>query len=113
MKPRVFVPQVPSRYDREKAEWRPTISLRPAERFGEVVVLLPPQASRAHALPNVIAMREQLRAARPEDWLVGVGDPTLIAAAATMIMRFAGGNALRMLKWDRLAGDYVEMEIPL
>jgi hypothetical protein len=47
-----------------------------------------------------------------DDLLVALGDPSLIAAAAVLAVRATGG-LLRMLKWDRLAKDYVLVEVKL
>jgi hypothetical protein len=104
--PRVFAPQIPSRYDRASRLWVPTMNLSPAEKHGELVVMLPPEANRLHTAPLVAALRERMKDFGPDDWLVAVGDPSLIAAAACIASRQSGG-VLRLLKWDRLASDYI------
>lgn len=110
MKPRVFAPQVPSRYDSATRLWVPTMNLEPAHKYGEVVVILPPNANRLHTAPLIAAMRERMADFCEKDSLVAVGDPTLIAAAALIAARKTGG-AVRMLKWDRMAGDYLLVEV--
>lgn len=104
--PRVYAPQLPSRYDAASKLWIPTMNLSPAERYGELVVLLPPNANRLHTAPLVAALRERMAEFGEDDWLVAVGDPSLIAAAACIASKQAGG-VLRLLKWDRLASDYI------
>jgi hypothetical protein len=47
-----------------------------------------------------------------DDWLVAVGDPSLIAAAACIAARKTGG-VLRLLKWDRLTSDYIAAEMTI
>ncbi len=42
MTSRVFVVQEPCRRDRATGEWAPKFDLSPAERFGQMVVILPP-----------------------------------------------------------------------
>lgn len=110
--PRVFAPQVPSRYDTATRLWIPTINMEPARKHGELVVVLPPNANRLHTAPLVQAMRERMADYGPEDALVAVGDPTLIAIGAVIAARATGGR-LRMLKWDRMAGDYLLAEVVL
>lgn len=109
-KPRAFAPQIPSRYDTATRLWIPTMNLDQAKRHGEVVVMLPANANRLHTAPLVAAMREQMADFNAEDSLIAVGDPTLIAAAALIAARKTGGK-VRMLKWDRMSGDYIAVEV--
>lgn len=108
--PRVFAPQVPSRFDHATRLWVPAVNISPAERHGDLVVMLPPEANRMHTAPLVAAMKERMRDYGADDFLIAVGDPSLIAAAACIAAVKAGG-VLRMLKWDRLTSDYVPVEV--
>lgn len=110
-KPRVFAPQVPARYDTATRLWVPTMNLDPAKKHGELITILPPGANRLHTSPLVAAMREKMSDFQPEDILIAVGDPTLIAAGAMIAMRRVGGHPVKMLKWDRMAGDYLLVEV--
>lgn len=107
--PKVYAPQMPSRYDNATRLWIPTVNLAPAEKFGEVVVALPPNANRLHLAPLIVALKEQMADYGPEDYVVAVGDPSLIAAAACIASRKTGG-LLRILKWDRQTGQYLAVE---
>lgn len=107
---RVFVPQVPSRFDATLNAWLPTVNLKPAERYGELVVMLPPHANRLGTAPLVTALRERMVTFGEDDWLVALGDPSLIAAAACIAARRCGGR-LRLLKWDRIASQYITTEM--
>jgi hypothetical protein len=86
------------------------MNLEPAARFGELIIMLPPNANRMHAAPLLAAMRERMADFRDADALVAVGDPTLIAGAAMIAARKTGG-AVRMLKWDRMTSDYILVEV--
>lgn len=110
--PKVFVPQIPSRFDRGMREWVPTVDMSGAERFGELIVALPPEANRLHIAPIVAAMKEKMADFGPEDYIVAVGDPSLIAAASVIAARRNGG-LLRLLKWDRITSSYNSVEIQL
>lgn len=107
--PKVYAPQVPSRYDAATRLWVPSINLEPAKPFGEVVVMLPPNANRLHINPLVVALREQMKDFSADDYIVAVGDPSLIAAAACIAVKKTGG-LLRILKWDRQTSTYIPVE---
>lgn len=109
---RVFAPQLPSRFDATTRLWIPTMNMHAAERFGELIVLLPPNANRLHTAPLLEALKERMADFTAEDWLVAIGDPSLIAAAACLAARKTGG-LLRLLKWDRMTSDYLPTEMKL
>lgn len=110
--PKVFVPQVPSRFDRAARIWVPIVDLSSAKQYGELVELLPPEANRLHTGPLVAAMKESMAQITEQDWLVAVGDPSLIAAAAAIAAARCHG-ALRILKWDRITSTYLAVEMKL
>jgi hypothetical protein len=106
---KVYAPQVPSKYDPATKLWLPSINLDPAKAFGEIVVMLPPNANRLHINPLIVALREQMKDFSADDHVVAVGDPSLIAAAACIAVRKTGG-LLRILKWDRQTSAYISVE---
>lgn len=108
--PKVFIPSIPSRFDPGSKLWIPTVEAKPAERFGELVIMLPPNGARAGLVPCVDAIREKMRDITADDYIVCVGDPSLIGAACCIAARKTGG-LLRMLKWDRMAKDYFLAEV--
>lgn len=107
---KVFVPQQPSKFDPATRLWIPTINLEPAKEFGEVVVMLPPNANRLHTAPLVAALKDRMQDFGPDDYIVAVGDPSLLAAAACIAGRKTGGF-LKMLKWDKMSRSYIAVEI--
>jgi hypothetical protein len=107
--PKVYAPQVPSKYDPATKLWVPSINLDHAKSFGELVVMLPPNANRLHINPLIAALREQMKDYSDEDYVVAVGDPSLIAAVSCIAVRKTGG-LLRILKWDRQSGSYISVE---
>lgn len=109
---KVYAPQVPSKYDPATKLWVPSINLDPAKTFGEVVVMLPPNANRLHINPLIVALREQMKDFTADDYVIAVGDPSLIAAASCIAVRKTGG-LLRVLKWDRQTGSYISVEAQL
>lgn len=107
---KIYIPQVPSRYDTAVRAWVPTVNLDPAKEFGELVVMLPPNANRLHISPILAALREKMADYEKGDAIVAVGDPSILAAAACIAARKTGGE-LRMLKWDRILGNYIAVEM--
>ena len=108
--PYVYVPQIPARFDGNSNLWIPTINIKPASAFGEVLIMLPPAANRTGIEACAAAISHQMADYGPDDYLVAVGDPTLYAVAACHAAKRAGG-LLRMLKWDRLASGYILEEV--
>jgi hypothetical protein len=108
---RVFAPTLPSRWDAPTKLWIPTLDLKPAERFGDVCVVLPPDAYRAGLGPCLPAMSEAMKDFSEHDYIIAVGDPGFIGAAAILAYKRTG--RLRMLKWDRRADDYFCVEARL
>lgn len=107
--PKVYAPQIPSKFDVATKLWMPSINLDPAKQHGEVVVMLPPNANRLHISPLIVALREQMKDFTAEDYVVAVGDPSLIAAASCLAVKKTGG-LLRILKWDRQTSSYIPVE---
>lgn len=110
--PNVYAPQVPSKYDAATKLWLPSVNLQPAKRFGELVVMLPPNANRLHINPLITALREQMKDYGAEDYIIAVGDPSLIAAASCIAVKKTNG-ILRILKWDRQSSAYIPVEVEL
>lgn len=110
--PKVYAPMVPSRFDHGTGLWIPIVNLSPARAFGEIVTMLPPNANRLHTAPLVAAIRDKMESFGPDDYIIAVGDPSLIAAAACIAVRKTGG-VLRLLKWDRILGQYIPVEMKL
>ena len=110
--PKVYVPQQPSRYDSTVSLWVPTMNLDPAKKHGALIIMFPPEGNRLSTGPLVAAMKHAMRDYSHDDFIVAVGDPSLIAAAACIACRATKG-LLRMLKWDRMTSDYVTVEMTI
>lgn len=110
--PKVYAPQQPSRFDSAFNMWVPLFPMTEARKFGELVVMLPPNYSSTMGAPLVQAIKERMNDFTEEDYLIAVGDPTLIAAAAGIAFRKTGGR-LKLLKWDRHTKDYLVVELSL
>lgn len=109
--PTVWVPQQPSKFDAENNVWVPTVNLHPASVYGHVEVLLPPGVSPIALVPIKQALKEKLADSQPDDLLVAVGDPSIIAVCAVLLSRKHG--KLNMLKWDRNNQSYFRVEVDI
>lgn len=108
----VYAPQQPSKFDSQFQIWTPTVDLTPALKFGELRVMLPPSFGALTGAPAVQALKERMTDFAAQDYLLAVGDPMLIAAAAGIAALRTGGK-LKMLKWDRFTKDYLAVELQL
>lgn len=109
--PRVFIPQVPSRYDTNVGSWLPTVNIDPAKKFGELNVMLPPEANRLEMSSIVNVLKRMMKDYGPEDYVLALGDPMIISLASVIAERAVG--RLRLLKWDRMQREYVLNEVTL
>ena len=104
--PNVYVPQMPSRFDLGIRAWVPTVNMAPANAYGEVIVMLPPEANRLDLTPLVEILKSKMSTFTSSDYIVAVGDPSLLAIACCIASQKTHGF-IRMLKWDRNATDYI------
>jgi hypothetical protein len=98
---KVFVTQVPQKRDAATKSFVPVVNIGPASEHGELVVMMPPQAS-FHATADLVKqMREKLKDYDYEagDSIVALGDPTVVAVAFSLLGAMFG--KFTVLKWDR------------
>lgn len=88
------------------------MDLTPALRFGDELVVCYPAASTFIDITAVIPpIREKLSSYSPNDSILAVGDPVLIALAALIAGEFS--DSVSMLKWDRKSRKYIRITIDL
>lgn len=109
---KVYIPQVPSRYDQQIQSWVPIINLDPAKAFGELSILLPPEAGRMAPDSLRKILLKGLQHITKNDWLLATGDPTITAIVATIAVQKLDG-LLRLLRWDKRSKTYEPIEIQL
>jgi hypothetical protein len=110
--PKVYVPQQPSKFDSATRLWIPTMNLDSAKRYGDITVLLPPNANRLNTAPLVNVIKVLMGGYTIDDFIVAVGDPSLIGICVAIASRATGGK-FNMLKWDRLTSDYIKVEVAI
>jgi len=111
-RPTVFVTQdVMVRNNEGDLERKFDFSAAEAE-YGEVRVLIPHGQSLVSTVPVVRQLNEQLRGFTEDDFLLPLGDPSIMAAAAAIAARNTNGK-LKVLKWDRRQGRYLCVPLDL
>lgn len=104
--PKVFIPQLPTRFDQATQQRIPTINVNPASRFGELTQLTVAGTTHAEAVAKI---KRVALAIGPSDYILAVGDVVLLTWAILTALRVNGRATL--LRWDGTAKDYVEEEI--
>jgi len=109
----VYIPQVPAKHDRATGLWTPTLDVSPAKSFGDVRVMFAQRISSGVPSWQVAEkMQEALADYRHDDFLVALGDPSLIAMCS-MFIGLKHDGYLRLLTWDRFNNAYICREINL
>jgi hypothetical protein len=85
-------------------------NFKPALKYGELRVLVPGAMSLLAPVPLVRLLKEKLSTFSEEDYLVAVGDPSIVATASIIAAQKTHGK-IRILKWDRELSDYIPIEI--
>lgn len=97
---KVYVIQIPHRLDHTRgARARPVISVKDAERFGEIITLLKPTA-RPWDHSVTAELRRKLATFSVSDYLLPAGNPALIGMASAIAANSTGG-IVNFLVWDK------------
>jgi hypothetical protein len=108
---KVYITQIPHKRDKETQAFVPAFNISPAAEHGELVIMMPPQAS-FHATADLVKqMRKHLQNYNyaAGDSLVAMGDPAIIAVACALLGRMHG--EFTILKWDRNISRYIPSHV--
>ena len=114
MSAKVYVASLPTRYDAASGGQVPSLDLNPATAHGALEVLTTGPQATGDALDAAI----DLCATRGEDYCHAAGDCILMVGdpilnAAFIASAFYASEAVRLLRWDRKAHKYNEVEMRL
>lgn len=86
-------------------------NLLPAEEYGALVAVLPPEQVTSMSIERLMEKAEaHMREYDPSrDYILAVGDP--IAIALTAMIAGRDGCPVKFLKWDRAAQRYHVVEV--
>lgn len=107
--PRVFIPQEPMGRD-ENGRMKSLMNFAKAAKWGEPVVCLGSGPVALSPYPTKEALRECLRDFSDDDYIICVGDPSLIFMAAMIAGDVNRGRA-KILKWDKELKDYLLVDV--
>ena len=97
----VYVVQEPAPARRATQGTRPSLDLTDAGRYGALRYCLEWSETAGLSPAEVVArVRRALAGYGPADYLLMIGNPTAMAAAA-LVAALRGGGVVRMLVWDR------------
>ena len=89
----------------------PNIDILSAEKYGELVPILPPGYQLILSPgPTVQKIKKVLKDFNDKDYLLLMGDPSLIGVACS-IAAINNINKYKVLKWDRERRKYYPLEI--
>lgn len=112
MTPKVYVTQEVMVVDNASGKMRRKFNMTDAAKYGELVVLLPASRSMMASVPVVRELLEKLREFKQGDYLLPLGDPAIMAAAAGIAAKYSNGM-FNVLKWDRLSNTYIAVPLDL
>jgi len=112
MNSRVYLVQRPTARNPVTGIYEDKFDLRPALRYGEIIELLRPGNIRPDHDRIMETLLHQMRDFTSQDYLLALGDPVAMCAAACIALDVCGGR-LQMLKWDRHNKSYLPYTINL
>lgn len=81
--------------------------------FGEIEVVLPPNAQVAFSVaPTVARIQRKLEKFCDEDYLLFIGDPTAIGILSA-VAAFKNNGRYKCLKWDKYERRYIPIQVDL
>lgn len=86
--------------------------LSSAEKYGELRILVPAGQSLVSSVPVVRQLNDLMRDFSRDDYLLPLGDPAIMAAAAGVATLKTAGR-FAVLKWDRRSGAYLAVPLDL
>lgn len=110
-KPRAFIPQEPMKKD-VTGQMVTAMNFAKASEYGDPIVCLPWGPVALSTVPAVETLRDKLADFCDTDYLICVGDPTVLAMAA-MVAAERNHGRVNLLKWDKRAGIYFVCQVRL
>ena len=88
-------------------------NVRSAEKFGDLKVMLPDNKQIVlSAGPLTFKLKQELKNFSDDDYLLLMGDPTLIGVACAVASEINRGK-FKVLKWDRDEKTYYSIEMDI
>lgn len=110
--PQVFVVQEVLKKDSETGVLKPVHDLSIAEKYGELVFVLPGGSLPIVPDPIIQSVNQKLKDYTDEDYILPVGDPIGIGLVTAIVARNNYGK-VNLLKWNRNIEDYTVSRLKL
>lgn len=111
----VYIPNAPLRKDPVTGEFVLSMNLGRARRFGDLVYLFSRDeigdGSAIDLKALELAVDERMCALVDSDYILFVGDPTVMAMVVRAHARLLPGARMNLLRWDRFHRDYMEVSL--
>lgn len=102
--PKVFVPNLVTRYNPQKGKVVPCFDFTNATRFGELHFVLNDDYKSEFFHDAIQKVEKSLENVTKEDYFIPTGEPAMIAVCAAVIVKKTG--KLNLLRWDRIRQEY-------
>lgn len=106
---KVFIPQEPVKRDAVTGKFVPVMDFSKVLDYGDPVVCLKSGRVALTPGPTIDNLREVLRHFNDEDYIVSVGDPTVIFITAMIASDYNNGR-VKLLKWDKKMSTYIKVD---
>lgn len=107
---KVYVTQETMHRDKDSGMMVPRFDVTPAAVYGDIEFLTPTKSVALLPAPTIRALKHKLRNFTDEDYILPTGDPVIIAMV-TLVAAMMNTGRVKMLKWDRLAGAYITIQV--
>ena len=111
MSRKVYVPNLPTRWDAATRSRVPSFDLNAAAAFGELVVLSEGPLSSDNINDVIDDVQQRSEAIEPDDLVLMVGD--VVVTAACLALACDNNKQVRVLRWEKNKRTYDIMEVSL
>jgi hypothetical protein len=111
MKRKVYIPNLPTRYDAATERRVPTLDLNPAAQYGDLEILSEGPIHKDSIQDTIELIGIELCKMDPQDLILCVGD--FVLAAASIAYACDRNGAVNVLRWNKNKRAYDVMEVQL
>jgi hypothetical protein len=109
--PRVFIPQLIEKWDHTNERFVPAFDFTSAASYGTLTPILEREDNPLFLARITTKIKAALADFGEDDFFVAVGDPSVIAICAGLILRRS--RNLKLLKWDKKLARYIVLDLNL
>jgi hypothetical protein len=103
---KVYIPQLPTRFDRATSTRIPCFNLNPASEYGELVTVTETHENLTDAIATVRGAAKKIES---DDYILAIGNVILLAVMIAEALKY--NSVITLLRWDRVREEYSKEEI--